>query len=230
MPFQTTVNNELPLPTPGSFASTNPRVTVLSGDSQYVAAATGVTVGGFAWVNGNTVQNFSTGTVPDGFVSNQLQAPNNVWLSETVYSINSGLPVILYNQGDFWVKMSGSATRGMKVFADLNSGAVTAFAAGTAAATGGVMTASITTTVLTVTAVTSGTFKVGQTISGTGVTAGTYIVSLGTGTGGVGTYNVSVSQTAGSTAITSQSNIETIFYVGDTVTTGQMVKISSWGK
>lgn len=67
--------------------------------------------------------------------------------------------------------------------------------------TGAVVTASIAGTVMTVTAVTSGTLAVGQVISGTGVTEGTYIASLGTGTGGTGTYNVSVTQTVGSTTI-----------------------------
>jgi Pectate lyase superfamily protein len=66
----------------------------------------------------------------------------------------------------------------------------------------GVVTGSIAGTVLTVTAVTSGGVDVGATLSGAGVTAGTTVVSRGTGTGGVGTYNVSVNQAVGSTAIT----------------------------
>lgn len=64
-------------------------------------------------------------------------------------------------------------------------------------------TGSITTTTLTVTAVASGTLQVGQTVSGTGVTAGTTITALGTGTGGAGTYTVSTSQTVASSALTS---------------------------
>lgn len=68
------------------------------------------------------------------------------------------------------------------------------------------VTGSIATTVLTVTAVGSGTLVPGQVISGTGVTVGTYITSLGTGTGGTGTYNVSASQTASSTTITATLN------------------------
>ncbi len=55
---------------------------------------------------------------------------------------------------------------------------------------------------MTVTAVTSGVLAVGQTLSGTGVTAGTLIWALGTGTGGTGTYFVSPSQTTASTSIT----------------------------
>ena len=62
-------------------------------------------------------------------------------------------------------------------------------------------TGSQTTTVLTITAVTSGVLWVGMAITGTGVPAGTFIVSLGTGTGGTGTYNLSTT-TAGTGSIT----------------------------
>jgi Concanavalin A-like lectin/glucanases superfamily len=66
-------------------------------------------------------------------------------------------------------------------------------------------TASISGTTMTVSAVASGTIKVGQWISGTGVTASpiTTITALGTGSGGVGTYTVNQSQTVSSTTITS---------------------------
>jgi len=68
--------------------------------------------------------------------------------------------------------------------------------------TGAIVTASIATTTMTVTGVTSGSLAVGQEISGTGVTAGTTITALGTGTGNVGTYTVSASQTVASTTVT----------------------------
>lgn len=62
--------------------------------------------------------------------------------------------------------------------------------------TGAIFTASKATTVMTVTAVTKGTLFVGQTVyyNNTSMT----ITSLGTGTGGTGTYNVSVSGTVSS--------------------------------
>ena len=59
-------------------------------------------------------------------------------------------------------------------------------------------TGSISGTVLTVTAVARGALAASQALTGPGVTAGTTISSLGTGTGGTGTYNVSASQTVGS--------------------------------
>jgi hypothetical protein len=69
------------------------------------------------------------------------------------------------------------------------------------AAVGAKVTGSISGTTLTVTAVTSGTLYVGQTIQGTGVTALTIITALGTGSGGAGTYTVSTSQTVSSTTL-----------------------------
>ena len=62
-------------------------------------------------------------------------------------------------------------------------------------------TGSIAGTVLTVTAVTSGTLELNAVLSGTGVTSGTSVIGFLTGTGGVGTYTVSTSQTVASTAL-----------------------------
>jgi hypothetical protein len=64
-------------------------------------------------------------------------------------------------------------------------------------------TGSITTTTLTVSAISAGSIFPSMLITGTGVTAGTSIVEQLTGTtGGTGTYKVSASQTVTSTAIT----------------------------
>jgi hypothetical protein len=63
------------------------------------------------------------------------------------------------------------------------------------ATVGAVVTGTIATTVLTVSAVTSGVLHVGQTIQGAGVTLGTIITALGTGSGGIGTYTLSVAST-----------------------------------
>jgi len=64
-----------------------------------------------------------------------------------------------------------------------------------------VVTGSISGTVLNVTGVTSGTIVSGQTISGGTIVSGTYITSFGSGSGGVGSYNISVSQTVASSTI-----------------------------
>jgi len=82
---------------------------------------------------------------------------------------------------------------------------------------------------LTVGGTVTGTFAVGQTISGSGVTAGTYITALGTGVGGAGTYIVSPTQTASSTAITAYSGTETAWYAASygTGAAGEVIKITS---
>ncbi len=64
-----------------------------------------------------------------------------------------------------------------------------------------VVTASISGATMTVSAVSSGRLAVGGTVSGVGVTAGTRITAFLTGTGGTGTYTVSVSQTVGSVSM-----------------------------
>jgi hypothetical protein len=65
------------------------------------------------------------------------------------------------------------------------------------------ITASIAGTTLTVSAVGSGTLAPGQLVEGTGVDAGLYILSQLTGTtGGVGTYQLSGTDTVGSEAMT----------------------------
>lgn len=66
-----------------------------------------------------------------------------------------------------------------------------------------VFTASISGTVLTVTKVSSGTITANQGLTGIGITAETVITSLGTGTGGVGTYNLNISQTVAAEPMTS---------------------------
>lgn len=76
----------------------------------------------------------------------------------------------------------------------------------------------------------SGTFQVGDVLSGTGgggVTAGTLIVGLGTGTGGLGTYYVTPTQTVTSTTIDATNNVETGWYCRSYGAPGELVKISS---
>jgi hypothetical protein len=62
-------------------------------------------------------------------------------------------------------------------------------------------TGSISGTVLTVTAVQYGVIAVGSPVYGANVAANTTVTALGTGTGGIGTYTVSPSQTVASEAM-----------------------------
>lgn len=100
-------------------------------------------------------------------------------------------------------------------------------------------TGSIATTTLTVSAVASGSILPSMQISGAGVTAGTRIVRQITGTAGsTGTYEVSVSQTVSSTAITGdlpskmtvvQSGLYNLQFSAQFVnTTNDVQEISIW--
>ena len=64
-----------------------------------------------------------------------------------------------------------------------------------------VFTATFSGTTMTVTGVTSGVITPGQLITGAGLTTGTKITANGTGTGGIGTYTISITHTI-PTAIT----------------------------
>jgi hypothetical protein len=75
--------------------------------------------------------------------------------------------------------------------------------------------------VLTVSAVASGTLSVGQALSGSGVTAGTTITGLGTGSGLTGTYYVSPSQTVASGTISAASTPVTVSF--DSVSGGFLI-------
>jgi hypothetical protein len=62
-------------------------------------------------------------------------------------------------------------------------------------------------TTLNVTAITSGLLQVGSVITGTGVATGTKITALGTGTGGIGTYTLNISQLVVQTSMTANGII-----------------------
>ena len=68
-------------------------------------------------------------------------------------------------------------------------------------------TASISGAVMTASAPTFGFLLVGQTVMGAGVPANTTIISLGTGTGGAGTYNLSNAATVSGVILTSATQV-----------------------
>lgn len=121
-----------------------------------------------------------------------------------VYKLSAAQNKLLFGTAQSTItsaKIYAVSTYGVSSTAYTVTGAPFTATDNTATATSAVVTGSISTTTLTVSAVTSGTLKVGSVIYGTGVTAGTTITALGTGTGGTGTYTVSASQTVSSTTI-----------------------------
>jgi hypothetical protein len=84
---------------------------------------------------------------------------------------------------------------------------VTQYTIGPGGTIGAVFAGSIAGTTLTVTSISSGAIALGQTLSGTGISAGTTIVAFQSGAGGnineIGTYTLNISQTVASTTINS---------------------------
>jgi hypothetical protein len=163
-------------------------VAVAGGAPADVAAAIFSKKGAGAPMTGNT-----TVTVYDN---------NPLYAAPIAYSITYEIPPAL--QILFKVVIANSSLVPSNAATQVQAALIAAFAGGTIAAS---FTGSVSGTTLTVSAVSSGTLVVGQVISDlTGnLSANTVITALGTGTGGVGTYSVSINQTVGSEAMTSES-------------------------
>lgn len=102
-----------------------------------------------------------------------------------------------------------------------------AYGAISTVATASGTTSSISGTVLTVGGTTSGTFSIGMAITGTGVLPNTYIVSLGTGVGQAGTYNINQTQTVASTTITGTSQKSVDIGVGGASGSSTVITLGS---
>jgi hypothetical protein len=229
MPFPTTVQADLPIGIPGDFCSANAYFSTLSSAGGLVVGPRGITFARFAWMDAaGLVASHDGNGPPDGFVMRQVGAAFITdYLGETSNVLAAGQPVTLMDAGDFWASPSTVATRGQKVYVTYGTGAISTGATGTPPVAGAVVTGSIAGTTLTVTAVTSGTLTRGQPISGSGVTAGTYIVDFLTGTGGTGTYTVSASQTASSTTVTSVGSVETKWWVAQGCLANEVMKMTT---
>lgn len=201
--FQTFVNQQPPPGVVGDYAGTNPRATIQSPPGGFVSSpivrdvVSNVLVGRFAWGNYNTgrAANYYTdgSSLQPGFVHRENQAILVDFLEASELSVQAGFMVTLMQRGDFWASFAAAASVGQKVYANAMTGAVSAGATGAGTQSLG-FTASIavTTGVMTVTVAGTGNLTAGMVITGTGVPVGTFITSLGSGTGGTGTYNTNL--------------------------------------
>jgi len=212
--FQKQANIYLAPGVPGQFASTNPFSAIVAGPGGLVAGFLGCVVGKFAWITyaiagGPGVANSfgEGGVVPDGFVGADMQALITDFLGSDSMVVPSGIPVTLFDRGDFWAQSFGEAAIGQKAFANLFTGDVLAAASGAFPTTsfGSAVIAAATLVAgsysMNVTAVTSGVLAVGQLVSGAGIAPGTFIESLGNGSGSTGTYNLSRAAQVAGTAV-----------------------------
>ena len=244
MPFQNQVNQQLAPAVAGDFASKNPRATVDAGPGGLVAGSEGVTVGKFAWVaaDGVTVHNYATSnSKPAGFVHREQQALITTYLAEASSVVPGGFPITLMSAGDFFAKNAGVSAMSpqSQIYASFLDGSINTAApigasvtatigSSNTAAIGATFTATGSGTNLTVSAVT-GVISLGDQISGTGVTAGTTIVSQTSGmAGGAGVYVTSAATTASASTVTSYGSVLVVsattstglISIGDTVSGG----------
>lgn len=125
----------------------------------------------------------------------------SVGQSLVVSGLTSGTAIIAFGSGT-----GGTGTYTIGIPQTVLSETMTATGAGSATFVGSIG-GGVPSTLLTVTSVISGTLAVGQTIHGTSVLSGTTIASFGTGSGGIGTYNLEVGspQSISSSVISGQN-------------------------
>jgi hypothetical protein len=222
--FQTFVNAQPAPGEAGDFASANIRASTLSyPEGAFSAASGGVAVGRFAW--GNTVSGVMSNYFQEnsvlGFVHRENQGLITDFLGISSQLVPAGYPVYAMSRGEFWALMTAGATPGQTIYADPVTGLAVAGDAGLAVKVTGFTGAISTLGVLTVSVDGSPTssLAVGQLITGTGVPAGTYITSLGSGSGGTGTYNLNQAPAGAITAeaMNAYGLIETPYTAGSTV-------------
>lgn len=234
--FQTQVNVQPSPGVEGDFADHNPRSSVDFGPFGAVAGPLGITVGRFAWASYSSVDadgapaainNYGSGLVA-GFIHREQQGMVTTYLANASMGLPAGFGVTVMSSGGYWARNAGAsqAIPGMICYAKLSTGEAffgtvvpaggTSTASSIAAVTIG-FTGSISGNILTVTVGGSGNLYPGTVIAGTGVAAGTSIVSQLSGTPlGVGSYALSIpEQSVVSEVMTGSYGVLT---VGGTIT------------
>lgn len=136
MSFQKSVNINPPLGVKGSFASIGVSHSAIAGVEQFVAGTSGLTIAEFAWANtiGGETQNAKPADTTNwvqGFVGRDSNiAVLTAWQDQATMLIPKGLPVTIFDRGDFFVTATTVATVGQKVFASDTNGTIATGAAG----------------------------------------------------------------------------------------------------
>ena len=230
--FQTSVATQPSPGIEGGFAGANPYFSMITPDEgMFVADSTNPPiVGNMAWVNtaNGKVSSQHPGviTVRVGFMlRDQPSVANGASMfSGSSLLVVGGAPVNVAEDGTFWGRFAGGATIGQKVYQAYADGAMSA----AATATPSTVTRSVTTTNLSTTiSYTGGAIFPGQPVSGTGIPAATYVVSVNAV---AGTAVISAAATASGTVTgTFTTNFETVFTVRSTAAAGELAKISVKG-
>lgn len=233
MGFQKFVNTQPAPGEAGDFAGTNPRMSLAAPAGGYKAGPDGVIVGRFAWADYDTglVTNVKGALVLLGFIHRENQALITEFLAEATYTIPEGFMVTLMSRGDFWADFPAGADVGDLVYADPLTGLPTVTAGGNTltpfkvaspaianAVSNAATTIDVDTGVMTVAAMASGLFEVGQRLTWAGLDPNNRvtITRILTGAGAAGTYQTTYLNrpAVGATTVTGSQ--------------GTLAKITSW--
>jgi hypothetical protein len=214
--FQTVVNQQPAPGVLGDFASTNPYSSVLTAAGGLTAPVGGLTVGNFFWVGpaGQTSQSYVAGW-QIAFLGRNEQALITQFLGQSTLVVPAGFMVVGFTGGDFWAYFANGATALATVYADETTGAPEMSATNTVTGEIGFTgTASFATVggvgQMTLATITSGIVTLGDLIVATGVTTGTSVVALVSGTANTvgAVYSMSATPTTeAAEATTTQSNV-----------------------
>lgn len=238
MAFQT-ATTQYPAPAvEGDWASDNPAFSMLTpnngdptagGYTAWTVGVLGAFVGRFAWCNTAnglvTSANPGVATTRIGFIHRDQPVVITPWLGATSMSLYSGQEVDVLDSGDVWCRFPAGATIGQKVYASYADGSATAAATGTPT-TVATVTATTTNASPNLTVVAGGTLVPGQPISGTGIPAGTFIVSVA---GATAVMSANATASNAGVTITQTTNFETRWTVDSTAAAGDVAKISTRG-
>lgn len=245
--FQTTVNAFLAPLKKGGWASTNPHVTMvppnngdlgLANSASWRVGASGAIIGQFAFadaVSGSvtnahpgtgatmlTGPNAAAGTVRVGFVQADQLSLITVYLAGDTMQALPGQAISLLTKGDVGALFAAGASVGQFVFAKFADGSAIAQSSTTAPTT--TIAATTTSGSANLTSVAAGA-AAGMPISGTGIPAGAYLVSV-SGTTAVMSANATAS---GAITATITAAAYTGWRVDSLAAAGDISKISVWG-
>lgn len=243
--FQTSVKPYLAPGLEGGWAGVNTEISMLqpnTGDladpatGSWKVGTAGAIVGNFAFADtvtglvtsshpgtGAIMSDTAPGRIRVGFVQRDQVVMITQWLAGEGSTVQPGTGITLLTRGDVWDRFAGGAAVGSFVFASYADGSAIAGATTTPP-----QSAAITVTntsgqpTLTITA--GPTPAVGSPLTGTGVPAGAYVVSVA---GSVVT--MSANSTAGVTSVTAATGVLTPWRVDSVSAAGELSKISVWG-
>lgn len=206
MGFQTEINNQPAPAEAGDFFGVNPRASMLGGPEQWSAPEGGAVVGRFLWADpnaGDVTQYFRAGC-QIGFLHRENNAVITEFLAEASFVVYEGLPITLFDQGDFWGLFAAGATPGQRVWANPGDGSLIAGGSsapaldsytasagfGGTSQQGAAFSIAITSNVATVSALTGGYVDEGTVVTSANITGVALGARLTGSAGGIGTFTM----------------------------------------